>query len=285
MRFLLVDHITELEKGKLIRGVKHITTRCPLANERTTLPYFIPSFIGETLGQLAAWNVMLTQDFKARPVAGLVDEAILKRPVYVGETLMLESYIDKLDETAVEYHSVASVDGETVFEIAGALGPLLPMQDFIDDTLIRAQFKSLLDEPKTALSSISNAHPQTLFAFDSILCIEPGQQIRAEKYIDKAAPYFPDHFPNQAVLPLTVLLEYIRRLSFTFVKQSNFTNSYRLHSFRKIKMKSFVHPGSSIYSTLSVKEQTPNELILKSQTDLRDKRVCMLELVFVKDCS
>lgn len=316
MRFLFVDRILDLVEGKSVRGIKHITADCPLIVDQISKPYFIPSLIGETLGQLTAWNVMTTNAFKARPVAGIVHEASLKRPAFLGETILLESFIDQLDDAAVEYHSTAYIHDEPIFTIEGALGPLLPMTDFIDDHLIRTQFKqiyrpgvfstthefnSLFNSPTfRGLSPESTKfldpadklrdvgefrkpeeHPS--FSFDRILNSDPGVSITAQKHVSFAAPYFPDHFPNQPVLPLTILLECIRRLALSFIHQANFNAKYRLHTFKKIKMKTFVHPGDLITSTLSIKEHTADLLTLSSQTELEGKRVCVLELTFLKE--
>ncbi len=50
---------------------------------------FIPSLLGETLGQLAAWNVMAYLDFSHSPVAGVVTHATMHRQAYVGEQCCL----------------------------------------------------------------------------------------------------------------------------------------------------------------------------------------------------
>ena len=296
MRFLFVDRIVELIEGKVVRGIKHITAdEAFLTQDHTSSPpHFIPSLIGETLGQLAAWNVMLTQDFKARPVAGIVHEATLLRPTFVGETLSLTSFIDRLDEKAVEYHSIAHINNEPVFTLEGALGPLLPMQDFIDDITVRQQLNAIYQNPSLRGEAEAIQRPlkpldcfgfasqkrSTHFSFDRIIKLDPTLRILAEKKIVPTAPYFPDHFPNQPVLPLTVLLECIRRLATTFIETSDFSKSYQLHSFKKIKMKSFVHPGDIITSELTLKDQTEDTLVLLSQTARERTRICTLELIF-----
>ena len=48
-----------------------------------------------------------------------------------------------VDDRAVQYHSVARVGEELIFSIEGALGPLLPMADFIDTDEIRRQFTEI----------------------------------------------------------------------------------------------------------------------------------------------
>lgn len=290
MRFLFVDRIMELSPGKYTRGVKHITQDdaylCP---DREGKLCFIPSLIGETLGQLAAWNVMLSNDFTRRPVAGIASKARLIRPAYVGETLLLESFIDSLDDTAVQYHSIARVGEEVIFTLDGALGPLLPMADFIDIDEVRQQFNEL-DRPghwppplsATAGSALPLASPIERIApmaFDRIIACEPAATLSAEKCITRAAPYFPDHFPKKPVLPMTVLLECKLNLAYEFVKRSNFNQAYQVSELRRIKMSDFIMPGDVIVCHLQVKQETDNELILNYRTELEGKRVCVLELL------
>ncbi len=168
----------QLSPGKFIRGIKHITHNDTyLCSDEQGRFCFISSLIGETLGQLAAWNVMFSNDFTLRPVAGLASSAKLHRPAYIGETLLLESFIDNLDESAVQYHSVARVGDEIVFTIDGALGPLLPMNDFIDEKIVRQQFAEIdrsgewppvLSSKQESLSDASPLRPISM-VFDSII--------------------------------------------------------------------------------------------------------------------
>ena len=287
MRFLFVDRILELVPGERVRGIKHITRDdhylCPDEHGRLC---FMPSLIGETLGQLAAWNVMLTNNFTLRPVAGVVSSARLHRPVYVGETLMLESFIDVLDDTAVQYHSVARVGDETVFSIDGALGPLLPMEGFINPEVVRQQFAEI-NRPGEYHGAavcgieekISGVRPYGAMLFDRIIASEPGVHMCAEKRITRAAPYFADHFPNKPVLPMTVLLECKLNLAREFVAQAQFVQHYEIHELRKIKMNVFVHPGDILLSYVVVKSCNENELVLSFRSEVDGKRVCVLDIV------
>ncbi len=288
MRFLFVDRVLELSPGKYVRGIKHITRDDSyLCFEHQSRPFFIPSLIGEALGQLAAWNIMVTNDFTQRPVAGLAACARLHRPAYVGETLLLESFIDRCDETAVQYHSVAHVGDEVVFTLEGALGPLLPMVDFIDPTEVRRQFAEI-DRPgewqdrHTGEELFADISPKiSPMIFDRIISSEPGVSLCAEKRITRAAPYFPDHFPNKPVLPLTVLLESKRNLAHEFVTRAGFEKKYRVREMRKIKMVEFVYPGDTLICSISVKRHNDEELVLTYRSEVDGKRVCLLDMVLV----
>ena len=320
MRFLFVDRILELSPAKFVRGIKHVTRDdvC-LGFDEHGKHCFIPSFIGEALGQLAAWNVMFSNDFTKRPVAGLAYSAKLYRSVYVGETLLLESIIDCLDESAVQYHSTAYVADEMVFSIEGALGPLLPLEDFIDTQIVRRQFAEIdrpgdwpysqmpieqhqttIQDPSSALRAPSPrergdgtidkgryseellenvALPTVSMHFDRILKSTPGESLCAEKRISRAAPYFPDHFPNKPVLPMTVLLECTLNLAQEFVARAAFTKQYRVSEFCKIKMNEFVYPGDVVVCYLSVKRHDDDALVLTCRSEVDGRRVCMVDVV------
>ncbi len=294
MRFLFVDRIIQSTPGELIRGVKHITRDDAfLTIDEQNRPCFITSLIGETLGQLAAWNVMQHNHFSLRPVAGIVASATLHRPAYVGETLLLESFIDSIDDAAVQYHSIARVGEQLIFSVDGALGPLLPMQEFIEQAEVRQQYMEI-DRPGDWGLICAQSKPSSkdelfaceqfnsfVMAFDRILSSEPGVSLTAEKRINRAAPYFPDHFPKKPVLPMTVLLECKLNLAREFLRRANFTKDYRVSEMRKIKMNEFVYPGDVIECHLSVRRHTDEELILNYRSEVAGKRVCVVDVVLI----
>ena len=289
-RFLFVDRIIHSEPRKFIRGIKHIThDDTYLCRDDEGRLCFMPSLIGETLGQLAAWNVMQANDFTQRPVAGVVSCARLHRPAYVGETLLLESFIDQLDDSAVHYHSVARVGDDIVFSIESALGPLLPMEDFIDPSTVRRQFDEInrpgewppLTSSVERLMTDSIPHViNNTMRFDRVIDCNPGHHLSAEKRITRAAPWFPDHFPNKPVLPLTVLLECKLNLASEFVARAQFSQSYRVQELRKIKMNEFVLPGDVLMTHVKVKSHDENDrLVLNFRSEVDGRRVCVLDVV------
>lgn len=295
MRFLFVDRIMQLSPGEWIKGIKHITRDdAYLTVDDQGRLCFMPSLIGETLGQLAAWNVMQHNKFTLRPVAGVVSSARLHRPAYVGETLLLESNIDALDDRAVQYHSIAKVGNDVVFTIEGALGPLLPMADFIGSDEIRQQYLEIY-RPGDWFSVSANTNLDILkeeirsdyerinssMQFDRILAYEPGVSMMAEKRITRAASYFPDHFPNKPVLPMTVLLECQLNLAKKFIARAGYDKAYQVSELRKIKMNEFVQPGDVVICHVKVKQQTEQELILSYRCEVDGKRVCVVDVVLI----
>lgn len=292
MRFLFVDRIVESSPGQMIRGVKHVTSNDAfLTVDEQGRSCFIPSLIGETLGQLAAWNVMELQGFTRRPVAGIVASASMHRRAYVGETLLLESFIKHLDDSVMQYHSEAKVGNELVFRIEGALGPLLPMADFIDLDEVRQQFSEINRPGDWSVISKESSPvlnddlimglelPVVPMTFDRVRSSQPGVSLIAEKRISRAAPYFADHFPKKPVLPLTVLLECKLNLTYEFIRRAGYSIHYKVSELRKIKMNEFVYPGDILECFVTVKKQTEDELILAYRSEVAGKRVCVVDVV------
>lgn len=294
MRFLFVDRITELSQSLVAKGLKHVTRDdYYLCQDNAGAWCFIPSLMGETIGQLAAWHVMLKHDFRMRPVAGIAACATFYRPAYVGDTLSLETQIDVLDNTVVQYHGEARVDGELAFQLEGALGPLLPMDDFIDEALVRHQFNEI---NRPLLPTHQETHAATSFnrdaliahqqpyacvagmAFDRVVECEAGVRIVAVKCVTRAAPYFPDHFPNKPVLPMTVLLESFLNLAQEFIQRSGLSGSYACQKVRRVKMSDFIHPGDIITGFMTLKHRTDCELVFVCRCDVSGKRVGVLEV-------
>lgn len=290
MSFLFVDRIVEFIPGKMCRGVKHITfDDTYLFKDENGQLCFSPCVIGEALGQLAAWNVMFSNDFTMRPVAGVVECAQLHRNVKVGETLTLEATIDCIEEDAIQYSAKAFVDSEEVFCITRAIGPLLPMQDFIDQDLVKKQFDEICRPGEWQGTSELNsdfvlenncaAKTRVSLAFDRVIEHEPGKRVVGCKKISRQAPYFPDHFPNKPVLPMTILLECKINLAYQFVEKANLPVKYKLKELRKIKMNDFVFPGSEIITSVIIKSHESDELILRFRSEVAHKRVCVMEMV------
>lgn len=280
MRYLFVDKILDLQKGKSTVGIKKITKEDYYLICESNDYFFMPSLIGEALGQLTAYNVMYANNFQTRPVAGIVSKASLIRPVKVGETLTLKSWIDSLDEKAVQYHGSVYVNEREVFRLESALGPLLPMNDFIDDEDIKNQFKDVMNATHKATSSQQIQSMQNDIAFDSVIDFEPGKRLSMTKLIKKDEPFFSDHFPKKPVLPMTMLLEFKRNLANLFFLKSNISENYQLKELSKVKMNDFINPHEEITCSLILKKHLDGQMIINFVTHVRNKRVCVTEAIF-----
>lgn len=321
MSFLFVDRILRMDEGRFIQGIKQVTLSDTYLSPSwidLQQQQLMSSIIGETLGQLGAWCVMHAYQFMLRPVAGVVSAVHIYGEANVGDAILLETTIDALDEKAIEYHSVATVRGEPIFSIESALGPMLPMEDFIDPNEAKNQFariyrpgefevekdarsfvgannySPLLKDEKMLQERAKNFSPlqwdnisnprNTWIDFDAILEYDPGERVVAQKSVSLSAPYLSDHFPRKPVLPLTLLLQAKLQLASLFLI-SSFEDGHEFKpvTIRKIKMSGFVQPGDSIITTLLLKEKTDKEIVISYRTEMQGKRVCTAEALFRKN--
>lgn len=291
MNFLFVDQILELDPGKKVVGIKNVTSHDhylkPGQNGQSA--QLLSCIIGEALGQLAAWCVMYHNDFTLRPVAGVVGEVNIFQPVQVGDTILLESTIDSVNDDAVLYHSVATVNGKTVCTLENALGPFLPIKDFSDVEEVKRQF-AMIHRPggippisESKLNPAITVAPTASIVFDKIIAWEKGKQAIAQKNISIIAPYFVDHFARKPVFPLSLLLECKLQLAYGFLTElynTDITQKFSKITLRRIKMSDFIQPGNIAITTLTLKEQSDQSVVLGFQTKVNDKRVCVAEAEF-----
>ena len=289
MRFLFVDRILELVEGKSIKGIKHITLDDAfLDNQHNKTPSLCPSLAGETLGQLAAWNIMQHNGFKLRPIAGIFDSIKFYRPAFINETLFLHAEIDSIQENVCHYHGSGYVNDKQILSINGAIAPMLPMETFIDTAQVKSQFEQIYRPGEFFYHNYETHDMQQLFinqgsfCFDRITSIELGQSITAEKRINFASPYFPDHFPKKPVLPLSVLIESAHNLAQHFLHKSGL-NNYCLAEAAKIKIKDFIQPGDVISCQLRLKHTDKNIIKLLAVIFLEDRKIGLFNLVFTKE--
>jgi 3-hydroxymyristoyl/3-hydroxydecanoyl-(acyl carrier protein) dehydratase len=293
MNFLFVDRILELKEGKSAKGLKHITADDPYLKTNSKGQLVLSScIIGEALGQLTAWNVMKVNHFSLRPVAGIVNEVQFYREAFLGETVILNTEIERLDEQVVVYNSYASICEEKIFSIGHSMGPLLSMEDFIAPEEAQRQFEMInrpgeYDASSRVLQDSLSVCPSTHCSFfDHILELQP-KGILAEKKISLLAPYFVDHFPRKPVLPLTLLLEGQLELADYFLQkelgEGEAFKGFKPAALVKVKMKQFVMPGDRLISSLKIKEQTDEKIVFECKSMVEDKKVCSAEMIF-KPC-
>lgn len=296
MTFILVDKITHYEPGKTIEGIKHISITEPYlgASHYDKHPVYISALVGESIGQLAAWNVMDALSFTKRPVAGLADEVNIFDEVRVGETLRMKANIIQLDDEAVEYHGEAFVGSNKIVELRHAIGPMMPMEQMNDKAEVLRQFEQLMQdidsfslEEQTA-SSTSVLYPQIgnsistnqYCCFDRITQLEQSDMCVAEKLVSRSAPYFADHFPHKPVLPLTILLACKIEFAQLYLQKFYPKNRFQLMQLRKVKMSSFVEPGMKVVTKMTAKQKQEDTIKFQFKSFVGQTRVCMCEFIF-----
>lgn len=291
MSFLFVDNIIELTPGKHATGIKHVTPseRYLTKDQQGKLVLMAP-VIGEALGQLTGWCIMKAVNFAKRPIAGIVNKVNIYGDAYLGDTIHLETFVDRLDDEAVAYHSVASVAGKEIFVIESALGPMLPMAEFIDEDTVKRQFSQIcrtdnsFSIAKGQVYLNADTVPICRDAFyDQIIEWNANGRVIVQKKVSITAPYLIQHFPRKPVLPLTILLICNLDLAYKYLSQHltpEELQAFNVRRLLRVKMNKFVQPGSTLTTTMVVKQPDKQRYRFRFQSKLGQTKVCITEIEF-----
>jgi 3-hydroxymyristoyl/3-hydroxydecanoyl-(acyl carrier protein) dehydratase len=274
--FHFVDQILELDPGRHALGVKQVTPDDAFVQPNDSgVPILLSCIIGEALGQLGAWSVMVAKDFTVRPVAGVVGEVAIIGEAAVGDSILLDTTIDSVTDDAVYYHAAASADGTTVLRLENVLGPLLPMEQFNDPRELRERFARIrhVGDSAGAFRAGEEAAVPFDLSFDEVLSFEGRRAATAARRLTGNEAFLRDHFPRKPVLPLSLLLESLLHLGQKLLENGG----VRFVPTRacKVKMSRFVEPGSSLVAKVQVTERGPENAAMKFRCEVNGERVCV----------
>lgn len=125
--FLLVDRITEFEVDTRVVGVKNVTgdesylSRLP--GERPVLP---PTILTEAVAQVGAFLILAKPENQQKLIFFMgIEKVRYRRPVYPGDTVVIEARVGRLRSRMGVLKGVARVGDQVVAEgtMTFALGP------------------------------------------------------------------------------------------------------------------------------------------------------------------
>ena len=119
--FLLVDRVTEMEKGKRIRALKNVTINEPFFGghfpHRPVMPgVLMLEAMAQAAALLAFDAVDKTPDDKTVYYFAGIDGARFKRPVEPGDQLVMDVTLDRMKAGIFKFTGVTRVDGNVVCE-------------------------------------------------------------------------------------------------------------------------------------------------------------------------
>ena len=115
MRFLLVDRITELDRGKRAAGVKNVTLSEDFFTHHFPFHPIMPgALITECLVQLADWLIRESLDFESIATPASFDSLKFYRLVRPGDQLKLEVTMVGRDDNQCDIRGEARCENEKV---------------------------------------------------------------------------------------------------------------------------------------------------------------------------
>ena len=115
MRFLFVDRILELERGKRILATKTITAMDPYLTAHYPRLQVVPTtLIIECLAQTGGWLNLISKDFSVKTVLAVCEGVRIRRHVWPGDTLLLEARMLRAHSDGATVYGEARVGSEVV---------------------------------------------------------------------------------------------------------------------------------------------------------------------------
>ena len=119
--FLLIDRVTELEKGKRIQAIKNVTINEPYFVGHFPIRPVMPGVLMlEAMAQAAA--LLAFESLGQRPdertiyYLAALDAARFKRPVEPGDQLIIEALLNRMKAGVFKFSCTGRVDGDLVVE-------------------------------------------------------------------------------------------------------------------------------------------------------------------------
>ena len=298
MRFLFVDRILELEKGKSAVGIKNVSfsDEC-LVNIVPGFPVMPRSLTIEVISQLISWLVICTKDFAVKPVAVMTDSTKFFEDVRPGDQMLIKAEIKSLhDEDALCAGSV-EVDGKVVSELENGVCAFIPMEELEYVDMVKKRAYSLMGSrdlqqfiAETDLSIVEpgmfdNDSFFNLNLVDRVEDLKTGEYIVGVKSMTMTEDFIVDHFPRRHVMPGTMIIESLVQLAEKLVQETikNSSDSFvkiLLKENKKIKFRKYVRPGDQIVMNVKLIDISDNTALVKAKVTVGDKLATSAQMEF-----
>ena len=115
MRFLFIDRVTSLERGRRITGIKSFSSSEPFLESHFTRAALVPGvLLIEAMAQLLGWLASYSYDFRCVAVLALISDVTVPASLKPGARVEIEGRL--LSSTARDSlgAATATVDGRTI---------------------------------------------------------------------------------------------------------------------------------------------------------------------------
>lgn len=296
MRFLFVDRILELEKGKYATGIKNVSFSDEyLVNIVPNFPSLPRSLTVESIAQLISWLVIFSKDFSVKPIAVMTDNIKISGDAIPGDQMFIKVAIKSIHENEALCDGTIEVDGKIITELNHGVCAFIPMKELEDVSVVKDRAFSLagkrsllefLDNSEQSLKKtekFNNDNHFKLNLVDKILDIEIGKHIQGVKNLTMTEDFIVDHFPKRHVMPGTMIIESLIQLSEKLLIETVKAKTGRnirvlIKESRKIKFRQYVKPGDQMLLDVNLINLQDNTAIIKGKVTVREKLVASTQM-------
>ncbi len=287
MRFYLVDRILEVEPQQRIRALKLASGHDLLVEKHPKVgPVLAPVLIIESLAQTSAWLILATTDFAQRGVLAGLRHIEFGRPAPVGSRLDLTSEVDSWSDEAVVFNVEASLHGESVVRIEGALCFLIDADRLEDPQQTEAHYRGLCSgEKPTGDAPTRPVVPRPVEApqwvpYDAVAEVIPGSEATAVKSVVMADPVFATHFPRLAVMPGVLLMQSVVEVARELLGAScNHSTHWYLRTMQGARFRKYVRPGDELVLRARVRDLGQDEASLTGSAEVNGAGVAAIRRI------
>ena len=115
MRFILIDELTEISKGRQASARKVFRETETLFEDHFPGFPIVPGvLLSEAMSQTAGWLLLYSLDFATWPLLNMIQSAKFRRPVAPGDELVIEARIDRLETESSRVRASVAAGGARV---------------------------------------------------------------------------------------------------------------------------------------------------------------------------
>ena len=119
MRFLFIDRVTSLERGRRITGIKSFSSSEPFLESHFTRKALVPGvLLIEAMAQLLGWLASSSYDFRCVAVLALISDVNVPAALKPGARVEIEGRLLSSTEHDSLGVATATVDGETIARVS-----------------------------------------------------------------------------------------------------------------------------------------------------------------------
>src|SRR2546422_594835 len=154
MRFLFIDRVTGLERGRRITGIKSFAATEPFLESHFTRAALVPGvLLIEAMAQLLGWLASYTYDFRCVSVLALISDVTVPAALKPGARVEIDGRL----LTTTERDSLAAAEGLEKEIVGGGGGARAYQADVSDSAAVDAMFGFIAQEYRRLDILVNNA--------------------------------------------------------------------------------------------------------------------------------